>query len=128
MDPKNLRFAKSHEWASLQGGVCTVGLTQFAVDQLTDIIYIELPDKGSEAAAESSFGEIESVKSVNDLYCPVNGKIIEVNTALETDPAIISQDPYGKGWLIKIQVGPGTTLDHLMTHDQYQAQIASESH
>ena len=108
--------------------LCVVGLTQFAVEQLTDIIYIELPDVGEEANAEEPFGEIESVKSVNDLYSPVNGKIGEVNKQLENDPSLVSKDPYGKGWLIKIKVAAGTTLDHLMTLEQYQQQIASEGH
>ena len=128
MDPQKLRYAKTHEWAALDGDVCTVGLTQFAVEQLTDIIYVELPDVGDPALDGDSFGEIESVKSVNDLYSPVNGEIIEVNDKLNNDPSIISKDPYGKGWLIKVRVPKGTTLDHLMSHDDYQKQIASEQH
>ena len=128
MDPQKLRYAKTHEWASLDDDVCTVGLTQFAVEQLTDIIYVELPDVGDPALDGDSFGEIESVKSVNDLYSPVNGEIIEVNDKLNNDPSIISKDPYGKGWLIKVRVPKGTTLDHLMSHDDYQKQIASEQH
>jgi glycine cleavage system H protein len=128
MDPKQLRYAKTHEWARLEGNVCVVGLTQFAVDQLTDIIYIELPDVDDPVSAEGSFGEIESVKSVNDLYSPVDGDVIEVNTQLENDPSIVSKDPYGKGWLMKVKVAAGTTLDHLLTFDQYQQQIASEEH
>lgn len=128
MDPKTLRFAKTHEWASLDGDTCTVGLTQFAVDQLTDVIYIDMPDLDDPAIQGDSFGEIESVKAVSDLYSPVNGDIIAVNEKLQNDPSVVSKDPYGKGWLIKIKVEKGTTLDHLMTWDQYQKQIASESH
>ena len=128
MDPKTLRYSKSHEWARLEGDICTVGLSQFAVDQLTDIIFIELPKIGRALTAESPFGEIESVKSVNDLYSPVSGEVIEVNSALADDPSAVSQDPYGKGWLVKIKVRPGTTLDHLLTHEQYQQQLASEEH
>ena len=128
MDFNTLRFARTHEWARLDGDLCTVGLSQFAVDQLTDIIYIELPDVGDPALLEQAFGEIESVKSVNDLYSPVDGDIVEVNAALENDPSLVSRDPYGKGWLIRIKVPPGTTLNHLLTHDQYQKQIASEEH
>ena len=128
MDPKQLRFARTHEWARLEGDVCIVGLTQFAVDQLTDIIYIELPDVEDAVTAEGSFGEIESVKSVNDLYAPVSGDVIAVNEKLETDPSLMSKDPYGKGWLVKIKVTPGSTLDHLLTHEQYQQQLASEEH
>jgi glycine cleavage system H protein len=128
MDPKTLRYAKTHEWAYLEGNVCTVGLTKFAVDQLTDIIYIDLPDLDDPATAGDSFGEIESVKAVSDIYSPVDGDISAVNEKLETDPTLISGDPYGKGWLIKIKVENGTTLDHLMTLEEYEAQIASEEH
>ena len=128
MDPKQLRYARTHEWARLEGDVCVVGLTQFAVDQLTDIIYIELPDVGDPVTAEGSFGEIESVKSVNDLYSPVTGEVIEINKALESDPSLVSQDCYGKGWLMKVKVPAGAKLDHLMTHEQYQEQIKSEGH
>jgi glycine cleavage system H protein len=128
MDPQTLRYAKTHEWAKLDGDVCTVGLTQFAVEQLTDIIYIELPDVGDPTSAGDSFGEIESVKSVNDLYAPVSGDIVKVNDKLTNDPSIVSKDPYGEGWLIKIKVGKNAKLDHLMSLEDYQKQIASESH
>ena len=128
MDPQKLRYAKTHEWASLDGDVCTVGLTQFAVEQLTDIIYIELPDLDDPAVAGDSFGEIESVKSVNDLYSPVTGDIIEVNDKLTNDPSIVSKSPYDKGWIIRVKVAKGYKLDHLMSFDDYQKQIASETH
>jgi glycine cleavage system H protein len=128
MDPKKLRFATTHEWASLEGDVCTVGISKFAVDQLTDVVYIELPEVGDHVFAGESFGEIESVKAVSDLYSPVEGDIVEVNKKLENDPTLVSQDPYGKGWVIKIKVPPGTTLDHLMTLEQYEKQVASEGH
>src|SRR6516162_1651134 len=103
MDPKTLRYAKTHEWAHLDGDVCTVGLTQFAVDQLTDIIYIDMPDVEDPVIAGDSFGEIESVKAVSDLYAPVSGDIVEVNEKLINDPTLVSGDPYGKGWLIKVK-------------------------
>jgi glycine cleavage system H protein len=128
MDPQKLRFARTHEWASLEGDVCTVGLTQFAVDQLTDVIYVDLPDVGDPAIQGDGFGEIESVKAVSDLYAPVDGDVVAVNEKLENDPTLISKDPYGKGWLIKVKVEKGTTLTHLLTWEDYQKQIASESH
>jgi glycine cleavage system H protein len=128
MDQQTLRYAKTHEWAHLEGTTCTVGLTQFAVEQLTDIIYIDLPDLEDPVQAGDSFGEIESVKAVSDLYSPVTGEVVEVNSKLENDPTLVSKDPYGKGWVIKVKVDKGTTLDHLMTLEQYQKQIASESH
>ena len=128
MDPKKLRYAKTHEWASLDGDVCTVGLTKFAVDQLTDVIYIEMPDVGEPTNAGDSFGEIESVKSVNDLYAPVDGEVTAVNAQLEADPSLVSKDPYGEGWLVKIKLDAGATLDHLLTAEQYQKQIEAEGH
>jgi glycine cleavage system H protein len=128
MDPQTLRYAKSHEWASLEGDLCTIGLTQFAVEQLTDVIYVDLPDVDDPVAVGDSFGEIESVKAVSDLYAPVTGDVVAVNEKLLNDPTLVSKEPYGKGWLIKVKVEKGTTLDHLMTHDQYQKQIASEEH
>src|SRR6516225_4790667 len=103
MDPKTLRYSKTHEWAFLEGEICTVGLTQFAVDQLTDVIYIDMPDVGDPTVAGDSFGEIESVKAVSDLYAPISGEVSEVNEKLVNDPTIISGDPYGKGWLIKLK-------------------------
>jgi glycine cleavage system H protein len=128
MDPKNLRYAKTHEWASLEGDVCTIGITKFAVEQLTDVVYIELPDVQDNVFAGDSFGEIESVKAVSDLYSPVNGEVVAINEKLTTDPSPVANDPYGKGWMIKIKVVPGTTLDHLMTLEQYDKQIASDDH
>jgi len=128
MDPKNLRYAKTHEWAFLEGNTCTLGITKYACEQLTDVVYIELPDVGDDVFAGDSFGEIESVKAVSDLYSPVNGAVSAVNEAIVSDPAIVSKDAYGKGWMIKIKVEPGAKLDHLMTLAQYEKQIASESH
>jgi glycine cleavage system H protein len=128
MDPKNLRYAATHEWASLEGGVCTLGITKFAVEQLTDIVYIELPDVGDNVFAGDSFGEIESVKAVSDLYSPVNGEVTAINEKLLDDPTLVAQDPYGKGWMLKIKVEPGQNLDKMMTLPQYEKQIASEDH
>ena len=128
MDPNKLRYSKTHEWAYLEGDICTLGLTQFAVDQLTDVIYVDLPDADDPIVANDSFGEIESVKAVSDLYSPVGGDVLAVNEKLQTDPTLISKDPYDKGWLIKVKVDKGTTLDALMTLEQYQKQIASEAH
>jgi glycine cleavage system H protein len=128
MDPKSLRFATTHEWASLEGTECTLGISKFAVEQLTDIVYIELPDVGEHVFAKESFGEIESVKAVSDLYSPVDGEVVAVNEKLLNDPAIVTADPYGKGWMVKIKVEPKTTLDHLLNAEQYAKQVASEDH
>jgi glycine cleavage system H protein len=128
MDTKNLRYAASHEWAALEGDTCTVGITKFAVEQLTDVVYIELPEVGDHVFQGDSFGEIESVKAVSDLYAPVNGEVVAVNENLIDDPTRIAADPYGKGWMIKIKVEPGAKLDHLLTLEQYEKQIASQGH
>ncbi len=126
MDPKKLRFATTHEWASLDKGICTVGISQFAVDQLTDVVYIELPDPGDNVFAGDGFGEIESVKAVSDLYSPVDGEVLEINEKLINDPSPVAKDPYGAGWMVKIKVEPGTKLDHLLTPEAYEKQIASK--
>ena len=126
MDPKTLRFASTHEWASLDGDICTLGISQFAVEQLTDIVYIELPDVGDHVFQGESFGEIESVKAVSDLYSPIDGEISAINEKILDDPTRVTNDPYGKGWMVKIRIEPGRTLDHLMTLPQYEKQIASE--
>src|SRR3954453_11855734 len=123
MDPKNLRYAASHEWATMVGDTFTLVITQFAIEKLTDVVYIELPDVGDHVFAGESFGEIESVKAVSDIYSPVNGEVIAINEKLIDDPSRVTGDPYGKGWMVKIKVEPGTTLDHLMTLPQYEKQI-----
>jgi glycine cleavage system H protein len=128
MDPKTLRYSPTHEWARLDGDLCTVGISKFAVDQLTDIVYIELPEVGDHVFAGESFGEIESVKAVSDLYSPINGEVTAINEQLLNDPSGITEDPLDKGWLVKIKAEPGTKLDHLLTLEQYQKQIASEGH
>jgi glycine cleavage system H protein len=130
MVPKDLRYAKTHEWARIEGDVCTVGITQFAVEQLTDVVAVELPKVGKPVVAsdEKGFGVIESVKAVSDLYAPVNGDVLEVNKNVANDPAQVAADPYGKGWLIKIKMAPGATANHLLTAEQYEQQIASQGH
>jgi glycine cleavage system H protein len=128
MDLSKLRYAESHEWADVQGDICTVGITQFAVDQLTDVTNLELKKVGTQVSAGKPFGEIESVKAVFDLNAPVNGEIIEVNQAVAKDPGLVNQDPYGKGWMVKIRVAPGATFDHLKNLQQYQEQLAAEGH
>jgi glycine cleavage system H protein len=128
MDPKKLRYSKTHEWAVIDGDTCTLGITKHAVDQLTDIVYIELPEVGDHVFKNESFGEIESVKAVADLYSPIDGEVIAINEKLVDDPTKISGDPYGKGWMVKIKIEPNANLDHLMSLEQYEKQIASEEH
>lgn len=128
MVPKNLRYAETHEWASVEGDVCTVGITKFAVEQLTDVVFVELAKVGKKFAVKEAFGQIESVKSVNDLYAPVAGEIVAKNEALEKDPAIVSGDPYEKGWMVKIKMASKADIDKLLTPEAYEKQIASQGH
>ena len=122
------RYTKTHEWISVDGQTVTVGITDFAQSQLGDVVFLELPSPGRKLAVRESFGVVESVKAASDLYSPVAGRVTAVNDKLLNDPTIIAADPYGKGWMIKIKVEPGATLDHLMTLEQYEKQIASEQH
>jgi glycine cleavage system H protein len=128
MVPPALRYTKSHEWAKLDQGVCTVGISQFAVDLLTDVTHVEMPAVGRKVTAGQPFGEVESVKAVSDLYAPVDGEIIETNPVLVENAALIGEDPYGRGWLVKIKVKDGATLEHLLSPETYEKQIASEGH
>src|SRR5215469_15806369 len=104
MDPKSLRYTPSHEWVHLDGDVATVGISRFAVDQLTDLIMIDLPAVGTKLTARKSFGEVESVKAVSDLYAPVGGEVVAVNQEVANDVQVLAQDPYEKGWLLKVKI------------------------
>jgi glycine cleavage system H protein len=126
MDPKSLRFTPTHEWVSLQDEVATVGISKFAVDQLSDLTLIELPAVGTRLAAGKSFGEVESVKSVSDLYAPLDGEVIEVNNELTGNVQLLSDDPYGAGWLIKMRVADPSAVSGLMDHDAYEKRVAEE--
>src|SRR5918993_3153020 len=113
MDQSKLKFLPSHEWADIQGDVCTVGITQYAVDQLTDVTHLQLPKVGAAVTAGAPFGEIESVKAVFDLNAPMTGTVTAVNEAVAKDPSIVNQDPYGRGWMVKIKVAGGGGEGHL---------------
>ena len=128
MVPKNLRFAETHEWASIEGDICTIGITKFAVDQLTDLVFIEMKNAGKTVAVKEAVGQVESVKSVNDIYAPVAGEIVAKNEAIEKDTAIVTADPYGKGWMVKIKMSSKADFDKLLTPEQYEKQIASQGH
>lgn len=127
MDLKSLRYLESHEWAYPEGEVVTIGVSRFAVDQLTDVTFLELPKVGRQLRAGEEFGVIESVKSTSPLYSPVAGEIIAVNDAAVKDTALVNEDPYLKGWLLKVKLAPGATLDHLKSSAEYEKQIA-DSH
>jgi glycine cleavage system H protein len=128
MDPKSLRFTTSHEWVDLDGDVATIGISRFAVDQLSDLIVIDLPKPGTKVAAGKSFGEVESVKSVSDLYAPVSGEVVEVNAAVAENPQLLADDPYEKGWLIKIKIDPSAPATDLLDHDAYERHVAENAH
>jgi glycine cleavage system H protein len=128
MIPTNLRYATTHEWAVLEGGACKIGITAFAVEQLTDVVFVELSKPGTKLKAGDKFGVIESVKAVSDLYAPLDGEIQAINDAVVKDPSLVTAEPYGKGWMIQLKVAAGTKLDHLLTSDQYEQQIASQGH
>ena len=125
MNPEKLKFAKTHEWVSLEGSVATVGISDFAVKELTDVVHIELPQKGRKVSAGDTIGEIESVKAVSDLYAPVGGEIVEVNQSLESDLAQLSEDPFGKGWIVKLKVANPAEADKLLSHEDYRAHCES---
>jgi glycine cleavage system H protein len=128
MDPNTLRFAPTHEWVHLDGDIATVGISQFAVDQLNDLIMIDLPAVGTRVTAGKSFGEVESVKAVSDLYAPVSGEVVDVNAAVSQDVQVLASAPYGDGWLIKIRVANPAETPELLDHAAYERKVAEEGH
>jgi glycine cleavage system H protein len=128
MDPKTLRYTKTHEWAHLDGNVVTVGVTKFAADQLTDVTYVELPHVGDHVFKGQEFGSIETVKAVSELYSPVDGEVVAINEQFEEDPNLLIKAPFTEGWLVKVQVEKPNALAHLMTAEEYDRQVESEAH
>lgn len=125
--PKDLKYTKTHEWAKIDGETATIGITQFAVSQINEVIFLELFQKGKVVSANQPFGSIESVKAVFDLNSPVNGTVVETNQPAVEKPELIAQDPYGAGWMVKVQLTGANTLDHLMDAAAYDVFIASEA-
>ena len=118
--PDELKYSASHEWIQVQGDVATIGITDFAQDALTDVVYVELPKKGARVDAGKTFGVVESVKSVSDLFAPLSGEVVEVNEALAKTPELINDDPYGKGWMLKVRVSQKEQLGKLLSAAQYR--------
>jgi glycine cleavage system H protein len=118
--PENLLFSKEHEWVKLDGDSATIGITDYAQNALGDIVYVELPKVGSSIKQFSSVGVIESVKAVSDLFTPLSGEIVEVNGALENDPAAVNREPYGAGWLLKIRVSDPSEAQALLPPAEYE--------
>jgi len=125
--PSDLRYDKEHEWVRVEGDVATVGISDFAQDQLGEVVYVDLPAVGDTVTAGETFGEVESVKSVSELFSPVSGEVVKVNDELDGAPETVNEDAYGAGWMIEIKLADPSELDGLMGADEYQDFIASEA-
>src|SRR5579875_298460 len=124
--PAGLKYSKEHEWVAAEDSVATIGITDFAQDQLGEIVFVELPGVGDKISKDDAFGVIESVKAASDIYAPISGTVVEVNQELPESPEIINEDPYGDGWLIKIKIGDTAELDDLLDSDEYEELVAEE--
>ncbi len=123
MYPKGLRYSKEHEWAKVEGKRVRVGITKFAADRLSDVVYVELPQVGADVAFMQPFGVVESVKAVSDLYAPVTGKVVEINRAIVEKPEMINTDPYGEAWMILVEPRDTGELGQLMDAAAYAAMV-----
>ncbi|HVL33057.1 MAG TPA: glycine cleavage system protein GcvH [Actinomycetota bacterium] len=126
MYPEDLRYTKEHEWAKTEGDLVRVGITHFAQDSLGDIVYVDIPGPGTRVGANQPFGEVESTKSVSDLYAPVGGEIVERNPALEEAPELVNQDPYGKGWMVLIRPTETGEVESLLSASDYKALVEAQ--
>jgi glycine cleavage system H protein len=124
--PEELKYTKEHEWITTEGDIVTIGITDYAQDSLGDIVYLELPDEGSSVSKDDTFGVVESVKAVSDLYSPATGEVMEVNDALVDSPEVINDDPYGEGWMLKVQVDGEGALTDTMTSEEYKKYVKEE--
>lgn len=123
-NPKDLKYSKEHEWARVKGGSAVVGITHFAQDSLGDIVYVSLPDVGSDVKQFQKMGEVESVKAVSDLFSPVSGKVVERNEDILRNPETLNREPFGSGWMIKVQLSNPAEVDKLMDSDAYDRHTA----
>jgi glycine cleavage system H protein len=124
MVPAELRYTKEHEWVAIHGQVATVGITQYAADQLGDVVFVELPAVGRALEQFSTFGVVESVKAVSDLFAPVAGEVIEVNEALSSSPELVNSEPFAGGWMVKLRLADPAQVDALLAADAYEQLIA----
>ncbi|NJL40776.1 MAG: glycine cleavage system protein GcvH [Leptolyngbyaceae cyanobacterium RM2_2_4] len=124
--PEDLKYLDSHEYARLDGDIATIGITAFAVDQLGDIVFLELPDVGSALTKGETFGTVESVKAVEDLNAPISGTVIERNDPMVEAPEQLAEDPYGEGWLLKVKFEDASELDSALSASEYQSQVEGE--
>ena len=118
--PKELRYSEEHEWAAVDEHIATIGITDYAQEQLGDIVYIELPETGTQVTKGDKFGVIESVKAVSDVYSPVTGTVVTVNTGLPNTPETVNEEPYGDGWMIRVEMSDPEELNDLMTAAEYE--------
>ena len=121
--PKELKYTKEHEWVSVDSDIATIGITNHAQEQLGDIVFVELPEVQSRVSQDDTFGVVEAVKTVADLFAPVSGNVTEINTALEESPDLINSDPYGAGWIIKVAIDDLEEYNNLMSNDDYNSFI-----
>ncbi len=121
--PTNLKYTKDHEWVSIDGDVATIGITDFAKGELGDIVYVEIETEGESLESEDVFGSVEAVKTVSDLFMPLSGEIIEFNTELESNPESVNNDPFGKGWMIKVKISDTSEIDKLLDAASYEALV-----
>ncbi len=121
--PEQLRYSSDHEWLKLDGDVATIGITDYAQGELGDVVFVELEAAGSELDKESVFGTVEAVKTVSELFMPVSGEIVEVNEALDANPELVNDDPYGEGWMIKVKVNDTSEVDQMMSAGDYAAMV-----
>lgn len=121
--PEELKYSKDHEWTKIEGDIATIGITYYAQNQLTDIVFVELPEKGKEAEKDKGIATIESVKSVSDVIMPINGEVIEINDKLIDSPETINSDCYGEGWIVKVKIKDKSELNSLMSAEEYKKSI-----
>ncbi|HEY0895270.1 MAG TPA: glycine cleavage system protein GcvH [Sphingobacteriaceae bacterium] len=121
--PSELKYTKDHEWVRVEGNMATVGITEFAQRELGDIVYVDINTVGNEVAREDVFGTVEAVKTVSDLFMPVTGTVKEVNGKLDANPELVNQDPYGDGWMVKVEIADAAQVDGLLSADDYKSQI-----
>lgn len=128
MNPVELKYSKSHEWAKVEGNIIILGITDHAQESLGDVVFVELPDNGSTTVAGKSYGTVESVKAVSDIISSVSGKVVEYNQNVLDAPDTLNSDPYGEGWLVKVEADDLKDLEELMTAEEYEAFLAEEGH
>jgi glycine cleavage system H protein len=124
--PEHLKYSKEHEWVLVEGKTVTIGITDFAQDELGDIVYVELPEVGEKVVKDDPFGAVESVKAVSDVYAPVSGTVLEVNDVLPDTPETINDDPYGDGWMIRVEISDEEELRDLMSHEEYAEYVEQQ--